>query len=191
MPDPGKDWSWKQNPLNTSLVSSCMPTFTDLSYGRLIFQEKISKAEVLHPKLVKLAAWLCNRVRLGHIFLENFQSKILLCCFGLNLKLQVRSKDVATNMTHFQSKGNFHEKPWKWRQASLAESYRPWSKGKTMTNSVNSVLPLLIYYDREDLHELDEMSQNKSELKYPLFIKNFTEIIILKKISRKKLLLPI
>lgn len=119
MPDPGKEWSWKQHLHSTSLVSSCMPAFTDLSDGadlsdgRLIFQEKISTAVVLHPKPVKLAAWLCNRVRLGCIFLENFQAKILLCCFGLNLKLQVTSKNVTTSMTHFQSKGNFHEKPWK------------------------------------------------------------------------------
>lgn len=47
-----------------------------------------------------------------------------------------------------------------------------------MTSSVNSVLPLLIYCDREDLHELDETPQNKSELKHSLFIQNFIEIII-------------
>lgn len=33
-----------------------------------------------------------------------------------------------------------------------------------MTNSVNTVLLLLFYYDRKYLHELNEMSQNKSEI---------------------------
>lgn len=54
------------------------------------------------PKPAKQAVCLCNRLRRACIFLDNFQAKILLCCLGLNQKLQVTSKKVTTDMTHFQ-----------------------------------------------------------------------------------------
>jgi len=56
MPDPGKEWSWKQNLLTAFSVSSSMPVFTDLSESRLIFQKKISKAVGLHPKPTKIVS---------------------------------------------------------------------------------------------------------------------------------------